>query len=412
MNFTVYKSFSAPAYVVYSVRLDYSKCSPFVIQGSEFPSHMNKYMMNILLILLSLFISLLIAEGAARLVYDPIDFLKPLTVRDEVLRYRIEPGSGAHDGWGFRNRSVPKRADIVAIGDSHTYGISASASSSWPSQLGSISGKHVYNISLGGYGPAEYLLLMKDKALKLNPDLIIAGFYLGNDLKDSFAAVYSVPIWQEMRDPEVTSSLPGSSMDVKNSDSVSLGDWLSERSVLYRLVSSSFIGDNLRQRRRISRGEEIIMLSDDEHGISTGLTPERRLRALDADNPEVMEGLRLSLELFNRMNMLAREHGKGFLVVIIPTKESVFAVFIEGSDELSASEKIGRLIVSERRINGIVKQYFAEHGIDYVDVLESLRKGAYTEQIYPGNFGGHTNKNGYRIIAETVNGRLQGMPDN
>jgi lysophospholipase L1-like esterase len=371
---------------------------------------MSKYLKNILLIFISLFISLLIAEGAARLAYDPIDFLKPVTVSDEVLRYRIEPGSGAHDGWGFRNRGVPERADIVAIGDSHTYGISASASSSWPSQLESLSGKQVYNLALGGYGPAEYLYLMKDKALKLNPDLIIAGFYLGNDIKDSFTAVYSVPVWEDMRDPAVVSTLDDGAPEVKNNGSLSLGDWLSANSVLYRLVSSSYIGDNLRQRRRIGKGEEIVMINDEEHGIRTGFTPERRLSALDAGNPEVGEGLRLSLELFNQMNTLARENGKGFLVVIIPTKESVFADFIEGNDALGAGDKIDRLISSERKFNAIVAKYFTEHGIDYIDVLGPLREGAYTEQIYPGNFGGHTNKNGYRIIAEAVNARLKDMP--
>ena len=51
-------------------------------------------------------------------------------------------------------------------------------------------------MSLPGYGPAEYLYLMRDKALTLKPDLIIAGFYLGNALKDSFTAVYSGPVWE------------------------------------------------------------------------------------------------------------------------------------------------------------------------------------------------------------------------
>jgi hypothetical protein len=31
------------------------------------------------------------------------------------------------------------------------------------------------------------------------------------------------------------------------------------------------------------------------------------------------------------------------------------------------------------------------------------------EQIYPNNFGGHENKNGYRIIAETIKKYLDGL---
>lgn len=368
---------------------------------------MNKFLTNTLLIIISIFIALLIAEGAARLVYDPIDFLKPVTLRDQVLRYRIEPGSGAHDSWGFRNKSVPERADIVAIGDSQTYGISARARDSWPSQLQDISGRSVYNLSLPGYSPAEYLLLMKDKALKLNPDLVIAGFYLGNDLKGSFKAVYSVPVWEGMRNRDINYTPPDDAPIVRKGDSFSFGNWLSANSVLYRLLSSSFIGDSMRLRRRMSKGEEVVMLSDKEHGIHTGFTPDRRLEGLDVNDPQVTEGLRLSLEFFNRMNVLASENGVAFLVVIIPTKESVYAGLIEGNEALPASEKIDRLISSERKVNEIVKQYFSERGIEYIDVLPALREGAYKEQIYPANFGGHTNKNGYRIIAETINAGLK-----
>ena len=367
---------------------------------------MNKLLKNILLIIVSIFIALLIAEGAARLVYDPIDFLKPVTLRDEVLRYRIEPGSGAHDSWGFRNKGVPVGAEIVAIGDSHTYGISARARSSWPSQLEELSGLSVYNMSLPGYGPAEYFLLLKDKAPQLKPELIIAGFYLGNDLKDSFTAVYGVPIWQDMRQPDIAAVDIESSPGVKDEGSFNLSEWLSQSSVLYRLVSSSAVGDRLRQRRRLGRGEDVVMLQDKEHGMSTGFTPDRRLKGLDIDNVEVREGLRLSLEFFDRMNILAREKGMGFLVVIIPTKESVFSSLIEGNETLPASEKIDRLIQSERSVNEAVKRYFTEHGIDYIDVLPELQEASYSEQIYPANFGGHSTKNGYRIIAETINENL------
>jgi len=368
---------------------------------------MNKLLKNVVLILVSIFIALLIAEGAARLVYDPIDFLKPVTLRDEVLRYRIEPGSGAHDDWGFRNKSVPETVEVVAIGDSQTYGISAQARDSWPSQLQSQSGKSVYNLSLPGYGPAEYLLLMKDKALNLKPELIVGGFYLGNDFKDSFTAVYSVPVWEGLRDPGITSALPDDSPVSKKIDSPSLSDRLSANSVLYRLVSSSVIGDNLRQRRRIARGEEVVMLSSEEHGINTGFTPDRRLKGLDLENPEVTEGIMLALEFFNRMNTLAGENDIAFLVVIIPTKESVFADLIEGNESLAVSEKIDRLISNERKVNKRVRKYFAEYGIEYIDVLPALQEGALKEQIYPANFGGHTNENGYRIIAETINSWLK-----
>lgn len=368
---------------------------------------MNKYLKIFVLILSSLLVSLLIAEGAARIVFDPIDFLKPRRVPDDVLRYRIEPGTGAHDSLGFRNKSVPATADLVAIGDSHTYGISARASESWPSALGGMTGKTVYNMSLGGYGPAEYLYLMESEALKLRPEVIIVGLYLGNDLMDSFNAVYSVDRWSGMRKPGFEFS-SGNGEAEDDDYSYGPGDWLAGHSVFYRLVSSSFIGDNLRQARRMKRGELIVMLNDEKSGINTGFTPDQRLKGLDLGRPEVREGLALSLRFIDRMNELAREHNVEFIVVIIPTKESVFARYIEGNKSLPALEKIDYLLENEREVDSEVRKYFDEHGIRYVDALGPLSLSAGTVQIYPNNFGGHENGNGYRVIAGAIKEYLGG----
>lgn len=362
---------------------------------------------KVLFVLISIIVSLLIAEGLSRVFFDPIDFLKPKRVPDEALRYRIEPLTGAHDALGFRNRSVPDSADIVAIGDSHTYGISATASGSWPSQLASMTGDTVYNISLGGYGPAEYLYLMEKYAFDFHPKVIVAGFYLGNDLRDSFRAVYEVPVWKELRKPGFNSGEPDEEDDGDDDTDFSIGEFLSGHSVLYRLISFSFVGDNLRQMRRLNRGEEIVMFEDEKNGINTGFTPDQRLKGLDLDDPEVEEGLDLSLEFFSRMNELAEKNDTRFIVVIIPTKEMVFSSYIEGNTDLLASEKIDRLIRSEREVDRITRDYFTEHGIEYIDVLEPLQAKTDKEQLYPNNYGGHTNENGYRIIAESIKNVLQ-----
>ena len=370
---------------------------------------MNRYIRYSYLILITILLSLLVAEGISRIVFDPIDFLKPRRVPDGVLRYRIEPGTGAHDSRGFRNKEVPVTAEVVAIGDSHTYGISARASESWPGALGTITGMTVYNLSLGGYGPAEYLYLMETEALGLRPEIIIAGFYLGNDLKDSFTAVYNVDRWSDLRKPEFASSAQSGESDDEEGLQHGIGGWLAGNSVLYRLVSSSFIGDNLRQARRIKRGEQIVMLEDEKSGISTGFTPDQRLKGLDLERAGVREGLRLSLEFFDRMNEIARKNDIEFIVLIIPTKESVFADFIEGNKALPASSKIDYLIENERKVDKEVKRYFDEHGIEYIDALGPLAGAAGREQIYPNNFGGHENKNGYRIIADSIKRYLDAL---
>lgn len=389
---------------------------------------MNDFMKKSLIALAAIILSLFLAEGVTRVFYDPVDYLWPRQTPDEILRFRINPGSRAHDSWGFRNKSVPERADIIAIGDSQTYGISALARYAWPETLQRLTGKEVYNLALGGYGPAEYSYLLEQKALRLKPALIIVGFYLGNDLADTYEAVYTVPYWEHLRapdfsignvaetdnreKPEKKKSPPSRSLQTRlKYMTYVITDWFAGHSVLYRIVTETYLGDMIRQRRMMDRGEGIVMFRDNEHGIDTGFTPETRLQGLDLTRPHLQEGLRLALGFFNRMNEVAGKNGIRFLVVMIPTKETVFADFIEGNDSLLGSPKIDRLIDNERQVNEIAKSYFEEHNISYLDVLEPLRMAVPYEQIYPNNYNGHSNKNGYRIIAESIYQYLRGKQE-
>ena len=64
----------------------------------------NKFTTKILLVLASVFFGLLLAEGVARIFLDPVDYLKPRKIEDEILGFKLGPNSGGHDSWGYRNR--------------------------------------------------------------------------------------------------------------------------------------------------------------------------------------------------------------------------------------------------------------------------------------------------------------------
>src|SRR6266540_5105324 len=121
------------------------------------------YSVNIRLLFLSLAFSLILTECIMRVLFSPVDYLQPYLIYDNELRaLRVKPNSAGHDSWGYRNKAVPNIVDIVAIGDSQTYGISAKSNDSWPSQLQKITQKTVYNLSLGGYNPMQYYILLKN----------------------------------------------------------------------------------------------------------------------------------------------------------------------------------------------------------------------------------------------------------
>src|SRR2546425_6494051 len=147
----------------------------------------------IITILIGLVTGLSAAEVGLRIVEKVQlgDRAKAATVDDPQLGMRVVPYATGHDANGFRNASVPPKVDVVALGDSQTWGINVHTDDAWPQQLERLSGRSVYNMGVGGYGPIQYWILM-DKALSLSPKVIVVGLYFGNDLYDAYSTTYTL----------------------------------------------------------------------------------------------------------------------------------------------------------------------------------------------------------------------------
>ena len=194
---------------------------------------------NLVAIAVSSALGLLLCETVARIVLNPSDYLSVEMVRDEVLGGvpSNNTSAGRFDVWGFRNRLVPQTSDIVAIGDSHTYGNTAVMENSWPYVVGRLSGRQVYNMALGGYGPNQYLNLLTTKALKLKPRTIIIGLYMGDDFENAFLITYGLSHWAYLR------ALPPEKVKFDIWEVPSAANWhnkvrlwLSRNSIIYQLV--------------------------------------------------------------------------------------------------------------------------------------------------------------------------------
>jgi lysophospholipase L1-like esterase len=364
-----------------------------------------------LLVCVSTFVALGLSELFARTILNSVDYLDAYLEDDELLKHTVRPGSSGHDAWGFRNMAVPAATEIVAIGDSQTYGVSAPAKNSWPAALQNLTGKSVYNLSLGGYGPVQYYHLLKSQALKLRPNLVIIGFYFGNDLWDAYDIVYTKDYWGHLRKPGfIVNNEKQRAIDdgVSSQQTKWLGsfrDWLAHHSVFYRMFTLTF-GSTLRffemKYGYSQANHQINILEKNALNIRTGFTPLARLRGLDLDAPEVREGLRLTLELVGQMNDLCSKEGTEFLVALIPTKESVYADYIGDNGEMKNSATMDRLLANERRVNQLLRKYLDDHSIAYVDLLADLRSAARSKTIYPHSEDGHPNTEGYRVIATAI----------
>lgn len=111
-------------------------------------------------------------------------------IKDPILSHKPNPEYEDHDENGWRNEKLLKKADIVVLGDSQSYGVNAKREEAWPQQLGQKANQSVYQMAYGAYGPAHYLVML-DEALKLQPKKVLIGIYLGNDVLDTYMYVYN-----------------------------------------------------------------------------------------------------------------------------------------------------------------------------------------------------------------------------
>jgi SGNH hydrolase-like domain, acetyltransferase AlgX len=84
---------------------------------------------------------------------------------------------------GFRNSQATSRADVVVIGDSFVeYG--NTEADTVGKKLENLTGLTVRNLGVSGYGPDQYLEVLKRYAVKLHPKYAFFFFYEGNDIAD------------------------------------------------------------------------------------------------------------------------------------------------------------------------------------------------------------------------------------
>ena len=329
-------------------------------------------------------------------------------VPDDILGTRIVPHSSGFDEWGFRNQRVPMNVDVVAIGDSHTYGNNAKMEDSWPYVAGRSTGLRVYNLALGGYGPNQYYYLLKTKALRLKPRWILCGVWLGDDLENAFLITYGKDYWSFLRNGEWTQT----DSDIWQHEEYSrsfkdVRTWLSRNSIVYQLVFHGPILGQLKgasQVREAARGEDplITALTLPEANIQEAFRPVRYSKNLDQHDPSIREGMRITLHLLKEMYKVSRENGAQFVVVLIPTKESVFAPYLLGHSEIHLSEVIDKLITEEQIARNELVDLFKRDGIPYIDTLPALRREVGNQLYYRGSSDMHPIKNGYAVIGNEV----------
>jgi hypothetical protein len=125
---------------------------------------------------------------------------------------------------------------------------------------------------------------------------------------------------------------------------------------------------------------------------------------IDQRDPRILLGYELAVAALNSIMTRCRRESVDLLVVLLPTKESVFWPRITDPDQHPGLREVARdeSMFRERLIG-----HLGEIGIKVLDPLRALRTAA--TQPYYEHTEGHPNAEGHRIIAERIAEALLGI---
>jgi hypothetical protein len=116
----------------------------------------------------------------------------------------------------------------------------------------------------------------------------------------------------------------------------------------------------------------------------------------------VREGMRITFTLLTLMNQACQQQACRLAVVLIPTKEMVFADHLLRNPQVHLREVIASLVENEREATAKLHEFLDRADIPYVDTLPALRRNLGGHLYALSDHDMHPSKNGYRVIGEAV----------
>jgi hypothetical protein len=354
-----------------------------------------------------LFITILVIEVALRnFTPFPIHAFKANQVDDEILSNRLDQSLTGIDSNGFRNAAATEKADIVAIGDSHTYGVNADPEDSWPSLLAGMTNMTAYNYGVSGYGILQYAHLI-DEAIKMNPEYIIIGFYPSNDLKvcKLFGAL---GYWKQWADEHGYDIEFCPEKKQKNKDNH--GSWMANFDLLDYLMHETAIGsltvhvwDLASLRFNLGpEGRSLIINHETNPTITTTKRLKKHSQYMDLTQQEASLGFEITEDVLIEAKNRLDKHDIKLIVMFVPSKEIIYLDFLEDSG-YPVPQTYYELVAREREIVAKLSTTLDSHGIEHVNAEQYVADAVnQSRKVYAFTGDGHPLRPGYDAYARAI----------
>lgn len=342
---------------------------------------------NILLSIVSIFITLLAAEIALR-VWNPAianPGMSQIHQASPVYGWEHVPGSFGIgslgesyriNSAGFRDtehtfRKKPGINRIMVIGDSFTFGMRVNLEDTYPKQLEKLLNRRnmpseVINCGVIGYNMWQHYEMLKSKVLPYKPDLVVLGLF-EDDLASS------------MRPYDESDGHQGSNPFEERGASgimshVSLWNFLRNASALFEY------------KYRYRRGYTYMRSIED------------RKKKWGPANPTNGNYMIMSGKMKKRKYTEFSEALKQFAVTADKARAKVLVVLIPDSVQLNDSHM--------QAVNRFVENVCVELNIPFIDVTPILEADEDHRSLYLFPFDAHNSPKGLQLIAESIGDQI------
>lgn len=281
---------------------------------------------------------------------------------------------------GYRQAEFSPQAAgrrIVAIGDSFTFGHGVEGEEAYPRVLERILADRgepaqVVNAGVPGRWVDEYYLELRERSLALAPDLVVVGFFVGNDIDGEDARTH---VWRE-RDEQ------GRPLRV-DVDDVRVEEGYRVQKVKKARWSLPIVRD--------SHLAQLVIDAARSFGAELG---PPRLKEVDVFRreytPETEDALSRVEDLLLAIRDLCRSHGADLLVVMIPMRQQIYPAERHGLEDLDW-DKPQRL----------VEDFLTRSGIDWLDLRPALVAASDGPPLYFA-IDSHWTPRGHAVAAEAI----------
>jgi lysophospholipase L1-like esterase len=286
-------------------------------------------------------------------------------------------------------RTPSKRLRILAVGDSFTFGYGVAEADSYPARLArdlrqrvGVDTIDVVNAGFAAcYYPDTYYLYLKKRGLALDPDLILVGFFIGNDVDHDWSDENA---WVETDGDGLPLRIINVNAGVENGYLVKRNKRWRYR---YPVLRNSHLVQAIAAALERWTGDTTAQPTAGPY-YNRWMYRKEYLPRTDA----VVEKVE---RLFRAMRALAAGRHVPLVVAMIPAREQVYpGGYPLGDVDLDKPQRL-------------FGEFFAREGIDVLDLLPVFRRAAAKESLYYEQ-DLHLNRRGYEVMAETIASYLIG----